>query len=583
MNNNGYDLREIPLKSAYFRKEAKVFLSGQSLEMADLDYMAGIYDSDDVLQACGGLDGNVIKCVAVNPASRGLNLAEKIVSHLCDKAMRDGYGNITVFTKPQNRDIFSGIGFSYVGGCDQAIMMELDRTALQTYIGHLASLRKDGINGVIVMNANPFTLGHKHLIEQASLQVDNLYIIPLADNVATMFSHSSRREMICRATAPLRNVTVTESSNYAISRATFPTYFIKEITDATEAHIALDLDIFASKIAPALSISKRFVGTEPTDALTALYNRRMSEILPAKGIKVIEIPRIEANSAPISASTVRRLITTGKAQCAFCLVPETSLPYVIGEAAAQALICELDTTPKPGLVDKNDSGAHRDMDYALMRRSIDSIRPYFISIAKDCFTSRFPDPEALSETGIQAERAMLTHTGGVNTHRGAIFSLGLAVAASSHLLASYDTVSDTELQKTISRIAKSLRQPQSTHGAQAKKRFGIPGALDHAQAGYPALFNLWLPFLRRTANDETANLKLLLKIMSVLEDSNIYFRKGKETAIEIKATAAATLEKFSVAQLSELNRDFIIRNISPGGAADMLALTLFISSIIKTP
>ena len=149
------------------------------------------------------------------------------------------------------------------------------------------------------------------------------------------------------------------------------------MSDATDTHIQLDLDVFLSHIAPALGVSVRFVGTEPKDPLTARYNQLMKRILPERGVQLVEIERINSNGVPVSASNFRRLLAEGNFAAAVDLLPPTSIPVMAPVIAVRALEEELLTTPKPGLVDCEDSGAHDDMDYPLMQKSIKSLGCFF--------------------------------------------------------------------------------------------------------------------------------------------------------------------------------------------------------------
>lgn len=152
--------------------------------------------------------------------------------------------------------------------------------------------------------------------------------------------------MIAEGCSDIDNVTVCEGSDYQISQTTFPTYFLKRLDDATDTQITLDLDIFCKHIATALNVSKRFVGSEPADALTSRYNELMSTLLPKQGIEVVEIPRLKTDRV-VSASLVRQYIADGDLYSAIKYVPDTTVPFVLSQFAVKALIAELDATPKP--------------------------------------------------------------------------------------------------------------------------------------------------------------------------------------------------------------------------------------------
>ena len=468
--------------------------------------------------------------------------------------------------------------------------------------------------GCIVMNCNPFTLGHRYLIEQAAKQVERLYVMVVRED-CSLFAYTERKAMVEQGVADIENVSVIDGSDYAISRATFPTYFLKRLDDAADTQMLLDLDLFRRHIAPALGATVRFVGTEPTDQLTRRYNQLMHEALK----DVREINRLEKDGNAVSASRVRKAMEEGDMNTIRQLVPPTTLPYIIAHLATQALQAELDTTPKPGLVDKDNNGAHRDMDHALMQLSINTLHPYFVRLAFLGFADTLPSHTVIRDAGIEAEKAMLEATNGVNTHKGALFSMGLAVVAAAYeekKAAANKEVRGKEreeeylssLQLTIKALAASFPDTSGTHGSKAKQLSNgtttIKGALDNAREGYEKLFAEWLPFYneRRKSHDAHALHKTLLRIMCDLDDTNVIYRTNVATAEEVKQEARALLASFEEAYaaedkekcasaieekcasaellaLKDMDRRYTERNISPGGAADMLSLTVFIGSI----
>ncbi len=606
MCDNRHYISEVPLSLNSVRRRVETFLVANGLRFAPLDrYVVITRDEDgDEILAGGGLDGNVIKCVAVSEAARSEGLMNILVSRLIAIAREDGRDSVKAFTKPENVGIFKSLGFTLLASSPKAVLMENGRGGLPEYEKYLASLARPGRNGAIVMNANPFTKGHRYLIEQAASQVDNLYVIVVKED-RSRFPYAERKAMIEAGCAGLDNVVVYEGSDYAISAATFPTYFLKRLDDATDTQIALDLDLFVNHIAQPLGVTVRFAGSEPTDALTHRYNELMAEILPrvsvaepveattlrqAQGpvgepvepqrpIDFIEIPRLEQNGKPISATALRMALDKGDLKEAMEYILESTVPYLVADLAERALRLELDTTPKPGLVDRLDNGAHKDMDYALMSKSISALRPYLTRLAVE--SAKYIDPSKIKEVGIEAEKAMLEATGGVNTHKGALFCLGLSVAAASCLTSTTGSVSAYSFKELVSRAASQIPVAHGTHGAEAKKSFKVSGALENARRAYPELFADWLPYYRGLENDPYRCHKTLLHIMTALDDTNVLHRRGAEGLARAKSEAARLLEDFSESGLSSLNKDFIRENISPGGSADMLSLTIFIDSIIN--
>lgn len=574
-----YEIRQIPLSLKPARMKVERFLGDNGLRIDSLDYYAGVFrvDSDEIV-AGGGLCGDVIKCVAVDPALRDEAMTNRLVSHLMSVAGSGGHKSVKLFTKPANAGVFRSLGFRPLAESPQAVFMENGPDGIESYLTYLRGLRREGSGGAIVMNANPFTRGHRYLIDEASRRCGTLYVIAVREE-RSQFGYAERMAMIREGCRGLDNVVVCEGSGYAVSAATFPSYFLKRIDDATDTHITLDLDIFAGHIAPALGVTARFVGSEPADPLTARYNEMMRTLLPGRGIAVTEIERLQQGGAPVSASAVRRALSEGSLLRAASPVWPSTVPHLIASLATAALRRELDATPKPGLVDRHDSGAHADMDHALMSRGIDALHPYFLRFALMGYGDALPAHEDLAVAGREGEAAMLRATLGVNTHRGALFAAGLAVTAAAHIHYTRGAITPQALRDCVMRLAEGFAPPADTHGGEVRSRYGIGGASDHARAGYPGLFGRWLPFYTEHKNDVNAELKTLLAIMTELDDTNIYFRCGPEVVAAVKREAGTLLENFSVSALEDMNRRFSAERISPGGAADMLALTILVHSL----
>lgn len=614
------------------RQRIEAFLKRNGLRFDNMHYYAAITDDDGEMIAGGGLKGNVIKCVAVDDAYKGEAIANTLISHLIAHANEEGHSNVMLFTKPKNRQLFESLSFRLLAEAPEAVLMETGIGGLGDTVEALKKIKEEGevckennqeckkeektnlnittpqhLNpstpqplttttprrGVVVMNCNPFTLGHRYLIEQAAKQVERLFVMVVRED-SSLFAYAERKAMVEQGVAHLKNVTVIDGSEYAISQATFPTYFLKRLDDAADTQMLLDLDLFRRHIAPALGATVRFVGTEPTDRLTRRYNQLMHEVLA----DVRETARLEKKGNAVSASRVRKAMEQGDMSTIRQLVPPTTLPYIIAHLATQALQAELDTTPKPGLVDKDNNGAHRDMDYVLMQRSIDTLHPYFVKLALLGCADALPTHTSIRDIGIEAEKAMLSATNGVNTHKGALFSMGLAVVAAVHeerkiaaneeqILKERNGGEDVlvSLQTTIKALAASFPDTNGTHGSKAKLlskgTTAIKGALDNAREGYEMLFAEWLPFYieRRKEHDAHTLHKTLLRIMCDLDDTNVIYRTDLATAEEVKQEARALLDNFSEAALKDMDRHYTTRNISPGGAADMLSLTIFIGSI----
>lgn len=588
----------LQLHTSIPRQRARIeqFLAASGLRLDEVDYYAALVDeaSGDII-AGGGLWRDIIKCVAVSDGHQGEALANTIVSHLIARANAEGHHCVKLYTKPQNRQLFESLSFRLLAEAPQAILMETGVGGIGKYSQalRLISAKRQAAAasatlpqaGVIVMNANPFTLGHRRLVEQAAAQVGTLYVLIVKED-CSVFSYAERKDMVSRGVADLANVCVVDGSDYAVSKATFPTYFLKRLSDASDTQMLLDLDLYGRHIAPALSATVRFVGSEPTDALTCRYNKLMQTTLP--DVRVMQ--RYEVDGEPVSASRVRMALVKNNLSAAAPLVPPTTLPYLIAHLATRALRTELNTTPKPGLVDSRDNGSHTDMDHAIMMRGIRALHPFFVRLALLGYAPQLPPHGEVVGIGLEAERAMLAATGGVNTHKGALFALGLAVIAAAHAAAHANAMGANPpafLSATIAALAAAFPDTQGTHGSRAKVEASpvatLKSALDNAREGYARLFADWLPFYaaRRRASDTYAPHRTLLRIMAELDDTNIVHRSSVDTMIQVKMQARQLLNDFSEAGLEAMNRSFIMRNLSPGGSADMLSMVVFLHGVTR--
>lgn len=576
-----YEIREMPVCYGPARKAVEAFLARHGLALDRTDYYASITPAgSDEIVAAGGLLKDSIRCIAADESLDDEHLATRLVSHLMVIVQRRGYPTVKVFTKPENESIFESMAFKTITKTSRVVFMENSLRPLNTYLGKLKALARPGVSGIIVMNCNPFTLGHRYLVENAARQVDNLYIIPLVGS-GTVFNYTERREMIQRGTADIANVVVCEGSDYSISPTTFPTYFLKRLDEAAEQQIETDLQVFVRYISKALNATIRFVGTEPFDPLTRRYNDMMMEILPKSGIEVRCLERIESDGQAISASRTRTFIAANRMHAALSQVPPTTQPFIMAKFAVDALHRELDTTPKPGLVDKANNGSHADMDYFIMERSIEVLRPYFVRLAQLGLLDERPSAEEVQRIGVKAEKAMMTSTGGVNTYRGSLFALGVTITAAQWIYTHCGgRVEAKPLQELVSAIAVGFTPARGTHGARVSAEHNVTGARGNAVRGYPELFGVWLPYYRALRDDRFRPQKTLLKIMSMLDDTNVYHRAGADVAREVRESCAMLLNHFSLAALQEMDSEFIRHNISPGGAADMLSLTILMNAIL---
>lgn len=271
---------------------------------------------------------------------------------------------------------------------------------------------------------------------------------------------------------------------------------------------------------------------------------------------------------------------------------QPSLAERLADLAVQALIDEADLSPKPGLVDKRGNGAHDDLHLGLMYASAHALWPAFKAMAEAAQTIgevAQPLREILGHLGREGEAEMLRVTGGVNTHRGAIWALGLLTAAAA--LKSGATAERIALTAGAMARLDDPAAPHNpdSHGARVCRTYGVLGAREQAQHGFPAVIEQGLPQLlasrRDGAGEQNARLDALLAIMSQLSDTCVLHRAGLEGLTRMQTGARAVLAEGGAAslagrrQLRELDRDMLALNASPGGAADLLAATLFLDRL----
>jgi triphosphoribosyl-dephospho-CoA synthase len=276
-------------------------------------------------------------------------------------------------------------------------------------------------------------------------------------------------------------------------------------------------------------------------------------------------------------------------------IPRSVAEHVAGSAKA-ALLAELETWPKPGLVSHVDSGSHTDMDASTFRASVTAIAPFYDQLA--VAGAAGSGMNALREIGMEAERAMMTATGAVNTHRGAIFGLGLICAAAG---AAWSVAATAGLQWRANVLGDTVRQrwgqaitrgpiPLHSHGTNALRLFGAGGARAQAAAGFPHAIEIGLPALRlgrRLAPDdpEAARVQSFFAILASIEDTNLLYRGGSAGLCYAQEAAAGFLGHGGVEQpdwrerAAAVHRSFVARRLSPGGCADLLAITLLLDAL----
>lgn len=335
------NIHEISLGFPHDKQMLEEFLSRHHLKFEeDIEAAFGIFDQDDVLLGCGCCAGNLLKCFAVDESLRGQNALGSLISRLMENRFLAGEYDLFVVTRPKNRAMFTACGFYPLAETESILMLENRKNGPEKFYSRFLpdnaaaeGNSAEGGTGAIVMNCNPFTKGHLALITYAASHCRLLHIFVVEED-RSAFPFDVRLRLVKEGTAHLPNVLVHPSGPYMISQATFPTYFLKEGEDAARLQSELDITLFATRIAPALHINKRFAGEEPFDPVTRKYNEAMVRLLPLHGISFIRIARItsegpDGKPEAISASRVRKLLAEhGVTDEVLALVPPCTAEYL---------------------------------------------------------------------------------------------------------------------------------------------------------------------------------------------------------------------------------------------------------------
>ena len=297
----------------------------------DLEEIVGIFDGQELV-AMAARAGNLLKEFAILPDRQGEDLLATLLTELLKRLFELGYSGSKIYTKPAQAAKFASFGFKQVASAPDAVLLESGAPDVGDFAAGLRQAASGmteppARRGCIVINANPFTLGHRYLIEQALMHCDRLILLMVQEE-RSYFPYAVRKELVERGVADLPGVTVLGGGEYVISAATFPRYFLKQADAAAKTQAQLDIDLFLRHIVPALEVTSRFAGSEPEDPLTAVYNETMHRELPPKGVAFTEIARIEQGNTVISASKVRRAYQSGSLDTVAQMLPPSTLMYL---------------------------------------------------------------------------------------------------------------------------------------------------------------------------------------------------------------------------------------------------------------
>jgi [citrate (pro-3S)-lyase] ligase len=324
-----YYLEFINLNNPRYVKEVQDFLRGFDLtySASEVEFTLALRDGDDII-ATGSFNGSTIRNVAVDPTRQGEGLTAQIISELIQELARRGRFHYFLYTKPDKAWLFADLGLKEIVRGQHAALLEGGIGTLNQYLQNVKLLTAalPQPRAALVMNCNPFTLGHRYLIEKASRENAGVIVFVVSED-SSSFPFSDRLALVKAGTHDLANVAVVETGPYQVSAATFPTYFTKG-EQQQQAPTELDVRLFGEKIAPTLGITVRYVGDEPYCPVTSGYNDTMLQLLPPMGINVNVVHRKEMAGRAISASTVRECIRRGDWQTLETLLPKTTFNYL---------------------------------------------------------------------------------------------------------------------------------------------------------------------------------------------------------------------------------------------------------------
>ena len=346
-----YHISELHKHSQRDMKKLDALLQKEGIERdKNLDYMAGLYDEDYHLAATGSCFGTTLRCMAVDSSHQGEGLLNQIVTHLIEYQYAKGNTHLFLYTKCDKALFFRDLGFYEIARVEgKVVFMENRRGGFSSYLENLkqetdrqaAEKKLPPHNnlpaGAVIMNANPFTLGHRYLIEKASAACGLLHVFVVSEDVS-LVPFDVRFSLVKKGTADLKNIICHKTGDYMISNATFPSYFLKDEDTVIRSHAALDIAVFR-QIASFLRLTVRFVGEEPKSQVTGIYNQVMEAELKRNGLDCRIIPRLKdgGKGNVISASTVRKLVQENRISAIQDLVPAATYEYFTSPEAADVI------------------------------------------------------------------------------------------------------------------------------------------------------------------------------------------------------------------------------------------------------
>lgn len=324
---------KLNLNLSFNRIKLEKFLEKNDLLLDSCSSAYCIFDNNAII-ACACRENNVLKCFAVDERYRGENLLDKIISALLRDCYNEGLKTIFIFTKLKNLAFFKSYNFIELASGNEACLLYKSEQTIEAILENAINETHIDTNNLeskqiaaVVINANPFTLGHRYLIERAASKQDYVFVFVVEEN-KSFFSFHDRFFLVQENCRDISNVIVLPSTKFLISSATFPSYFLKEKEIISSEHALIDARIFGRYFVPKFKIKKRFLGDEELDASTRLYNTILLNELAKYNCEVEIIPRLKNHSTIVSASLVRKYFFEKNFEKIKDLVSKQSFEYL---------------------------------------------------------------------------------------------------------------------------------------------------------------------------------------------------------------------------------------------------------------
>ena len=328
-------ISEISLNDKILLKKVDELLKREGLERdSNLDYICAVCDEDYNIKATGSCFRNTLRCVAVDSKYQGQGILNLLISHLIEYQINRGNLHLFIYTKVNTSKFFEDLGFYEIARVgDDLVFLENKKNGFSSYLEKLKQetneqkkIKKAEYSNAIIMNANPFTLGHLYLVEQAIQNNDLLHLFIVKEDIS-IIPFEVRKKLVIEGTRHLQNIIYHDTDNYIVSSATFPSYFLKDSEKVIYTQATLDTKIF-KMISEYLNIKCRYLGDEPFSKVTNIYNKVISENLNCK-----IIPRKQVEGFMVSASFARECIKNRDFDKLKKLVPESTYKYFLSENA----------------------------------------------------------------------------------------------------------------------------------------------------------------------------------------------------------------------------------------------------------